>query len=384
MKKANILFFIIAGLLALVSCNRSKEFIVSGKITHAEEKTIYLDELHISGSTLIDSAKIDKNGEFKLAGETGIPAFYLLYFDRQKIITLLIDSAEVVNVTADEVNFGMKYHVEGSPGSLLVKDLNDHLYTTKNKLDSISALNMIYRNRVNYTELKEQLDQSYQEIVEEQIDYSTEFVQKNPFSMASVLALYQKFDNDNYVITDLQPLKTVASALNSIYPQSEHVKSLYANTLELVKSEKAAKLKQFVEDQGTDTPDIVLPDANGNEKALSSLKGKYVLLQFWSAKDRGSRIINSTLVELYSEFRNKGFEIYQVSIDDDREAWLEAIKEDGLKWTNVGDMKGSNKAVALYNIQEIPYNYFLDKDGIIITKNLKGQDLYKTISGFLK
>ncbi|NQU87397.1 MAG: AhpC/TSA family protein [Mariniphaga sp.] len=383
MNKFSILFFVLGTALFLGSCNKSNEFVVNGKITHAENKTIYLDELHISGSTLIDSAVINKNGEFKVKGQTSIPAFYLLYLNNEKIITLLVDSTEVIKVQADDVNFGVKYNVEGSPGSKQVKELNDHLDKTKHRLDSISSLNVIFRNRSNYAEMKVQMDEAYEKIVNDQIDFSTQFIQENPFSMASVLALYQKFDDNNYVITELQPLKTVASALNSIYPQSEHVKSLYANTLDLVNSERAAKIQQYIEEQGTNSPDIVLPDTNGNEKTLSSLRGKYVLLQFWSANDRGSRIVNSTLVDLYSEFRNKEFEIYQVSIDDDKEAWLNAIEQDGLSWINVGDMKGSNRAVMVYNITEIPYNYLLDKEGLVIAKNLKGQNLYKKVAQYL-
>lgn len=383
MNKHGLGIFLLVTIILTTGCSNSNEFTVEGKITHAENRTIYLDELHISGSLLVDSAKIDKKGEFKLKGKTSIPAFYLLYLNRDKIITLLADSAETIRVYADEVNFGIKYQVEGSPGSVQVKQLTDRLHGTKHKLDSIASLNVIFQSRPNYDELKVQLDEASSKIVNEQVEFSTRFVQEHPFSMASVLALYQKFDNNNYVITELQPLKTVASALHSIYPQSEHVKALYANTLELVNSERAASIKRLIEEQGTNSPDIVLPDPKGQDQALSSLKGKYVLLQFWSAADRGSRIVNNTLVELYDEFGNKGLEIYQVSVDTDRNAWINAIEEDNLKWINVGDMEGSNKAVITYNIREIPYNYFLDRQGVILAKGLKGQKLYEEVSRYL-
>ncbi len=383
MNKTGIGIFFVAAIVVTVGCSRSNEFTVEGKITHAENRMIYLDELHISGSLLVDSAKIDKKGEFKLKGETSIPAFYLLYLNRDKIITLLADSAETIRVYADEVNFGIKYQVEGSSGSVQVKQLTDRLHTTKHKLDSIASLKVIFQSRPNYDALKAQLDEASSKIANEQVEFSTRFVQEHPFSMASVLALYQKFDNDTYVITELQPLKTVASALHSIYPQSEHVKVLYANTLEMVNSERAANLKKWIEEKGTNSPDIVLPDPEGQDQALSSLKGKYVLLQFWSVADRGSRIVNQTLVELYDEFRNKGLEIYQVSVDADRDAWINGIEEDRLKWINVGDMEGSSKAVITYNIREIPYNYFLDREGVIIAKGLKGRQLYETVSQYL-
>jgi peroxiredoxin len=384
MNKLKVMFSIVVLTLIFWSCNKPNQFKIKGKITHADGMMIYLDELHVSRATTIDSTEIDKNGEFEIKGKTSIPTFYLLRLTEKNFITLLVDSAEVVTVQADEVNFASRYSVEGSLGSMLVNELSNKLNSTKQRLDSLASLNFIYKGMDDYPQLKVQLDEAYNKIVNEQVEFSTQFVKNNPFSMASVLALYQKFDTNNYVIKDLQSLKVVASALNSIYPQSEHVKALYANTLELVKSEKAAKMQQYIQENGSNSPDIVLPDKNGKQVALSSLRGKYVLLHFWSAKDRGSRIVNETLVELYRKFGNKGLEIYQVSIDDDKEAWIKAIGEDGLTWVNVGDMAGSTQAVHTYNIQEVPFNYLLDKDGVVIAKGLKGPNLLTTIGEYLK
>jgi peroxiredoxin len=383
MNKIKIFLFFGGLSVILFSCSKPNTFTVKGKITHAEDKMIYLDELHVSSTTPIDSARIDKNGEFKIKSRTSIPTFYLLRLTEKNFITLLVDSAEVVNVQADEFNFAFRYRVEGSTGSMLVNGLNNKLYTTKQRLDSIASLDVIYRSRPDYPQLKEELTKQYNKIVDEQVSFSMQFVKNNPFSMASVLALYQKFDDNNYVIKDLQSMKVVASALNSIYPRSEHVKALYTNTLDLVKTERAAKLQQYIQQNGTNSPDIVLPDKNGKEIALSSLRGKYVLLHYWSAMDRGSRIVNQALVELYQKFKNRGFEIYQVSVDTDRVAWTRAIAEDGLTWINVGDMAGSLEAIHTYNIQEIPFNYLLGKDGVIVAKGLSGPNLLRTVEDYL-
>ena len=104
------------------------------------------------------------------------------------------------------------------------------------------------------------------------------------------------------------------------------------------------------------------------------------MLQFWSAVDRNSRILNEALVEAYQKYKNNGFEIYQVSVDDNRIEWVDAIDKDGLNWINVGDMEGSNKAVNNYNIREVPYNYLLNEEGEIIAKNLKGTALNRALS----
>jgi thiol-disulfide isomerase/thioredoxin len=154
--------------------------------------------------------------------------------------------------------------------------------------------------------------------------------------------------------------------------------------LEWLKNNQNAKLQKFIQDNGTNSPEIVLPDPYGTEKSLSSLTGKYVLVHFWAGANSGSRVINPVLAELYQKYKNKGFEIYQVSLDQDRTAWLDAIDQDKLNWINVSDLKGCNMAVAAYNIRTIPYNYLLDKNGVIVAQNLQGPELNKVLTGIFK
>jgi peroxiredoxin len=367
----------------LAACDNSTNYKISGHISNAEGKYIYLDELKVSASETLDSVKIDKKGAFEFEGIVKHPTFFLLKLSERNFITLLVDSAEHVQVAGDVANFSRDYAVSGSEGSSLVQELNQQLSRTKHKMDSISSLHVLFRADPNYPERKKKWDAEYNEVVEKQIDYSRKFITSHPFSMANVLALYQKFDNDNFVVQDLQSLKTAASALNSFFPESEHVKALYANTIKLMQDERNVRVQHFIQEQGANSPEIVLPNPDGKEIALSSLQGKHVLLQFWSAQDRGSRIMNPVLVELYNKYKRKGFEIYQVSIDENRYEWLDAIDQDNLSWINVGDMKGSNAAVMNYNVQTIPYNYLLDKEGGIIAKDIKGPALDKLLAEIL-
>lgn len=376
---------IVAGLLLLVAgCNKPGRFTIEGRITHAEGKKLYLEELMVSTTRSVDSVKINKKGEFRLYGVAGIPTFYLLKLSDNNFITLLIDSLEKIAIEADAANFARNYSVKGSPGSLLVQELNDRLNTTKHQLDSISSLRALFKGEPDYPQINEQLDNRYKEIIQKQVDYSTRFVNDHPFSMASVLALYQKFDDENYVVNDVQPLKVAASALHSVFPGSEHVKALYANALKLIQDERNLQMQQFIKERGTNSPDIVLPDPDGKEIALSSLRGKFVLVHFWSSEDKSSRILNPVLAEVYNKFKNKDFEIYQVSVDKNRAEWIDAIDKDKLTWINVGDMKGSTQPVISYNIQAIPYNYLLDKEGLILAQNLKGPALDQTLTKLLK
>jgi len=382
MKFNKFLFLVVAVLITFFGCKNDDNYTISGRITHAEGKKIYLEELLVSSTRPVDEVEIDKNGEFEFSGQVSMPTYYMLKLSDNNFITLLVDSLDDVFIEADIVNFSREYNVEGSAGSKLVKILNDKLFSTRAKLDSLASVKTLYSNSGSQTVL----DEEHNRIVQEQIDFSTNFVMENPFSMASILALYQKFDvNDkNFVVSDLQTMRTAASALNSIYPDSEHVKALYQNTLQYLQEQRAAKVQQFIQEQGANSPEIVLPDSDGNEIALSSLRGKIVLLQFWAAEDRNSRIVNPTLVEAYNKYKNKGFEIYQVSVDENRIEWIDAIDKDNLSWINVGDMEGSVHAVNVYNVQTLPYNYLLDEEGVIVAQDLKGPNLDRVISKLLE
>jgi len=344
---------------------------------------IYLDKLEVNGTSPFDSSKIDSRGNFKLKGTINQPTFFILKLNDQKFITLLIDSLEKVTFSADYINFSNDYTVDGSPGSQKVKYLNQHLIRTNTRIDSLRSVINLSVGSPTYPEKKEYLIAEIQRIYRDQQDFSKKFILDNPFSMSSVLAIYQKFNDGNYIVQDLQAIKVAASALNSMYPNSDHARTLYEDTKKLIQQVQNSDFQQFVKTQGLNTPEINLPDTNGKNISLSSLKGKYVLVQFWSALDPNSRMANSVLTENYRKFNSRGFEIYQVSVDTSKQAWIQAIQSDQLKWINVGDMKGSSDAIISYNIRSIPSNYLLDKEGIIIGKDLKGPAIFEKLSEIL-
>lgn len=378
-----IIFIVFAGLIVFSSCQKSNQFTIGGKISHAEGDTIYLEEFLVSTTKPVAKTVIDKNGEFKFNGQTSIPTFYLLKLT-DKFIILLVDSVDNVFVEADIVNFGREYVVQGSLGSIQIKELSENLNRTEHKLDSLRQLNNLSVANPDYENLRIKWNKEYADLIEEQSKFSTNFVLNNPFSMASVFALYQKYKDQSFVMRDLQTMRTAASALNAIYPNSPMVKALYENTLQYLRDQKAAQMKQFIEQEGANSPDIVLPDPAGKEIMLTSLRGKVVLVHFWAAEDPGSRLLNSLLADAYKKYKAKGLEIYQVNVGTNRSEWLDAIDKDNLSWINVGDLEGSTKARLSYNIQNIPYNYLLDKEGKIVAKNLTGPDLDKALAKILK
>jgi peroxiredoxin len=127
---------------------------------------------------------------------------------------------------------------------------------------------------------------------------------------------------------------------------------------------------------GQPAPEIALPNPDGQIVKLSSMKGKYVLVDFWAKWCGPCRQENPNVVRAYNKYKDKGFTVFGVSLDRSREDWLKAIKEDGLTWTHVSDLKyWQSEAAKTYNITGIPFSVLLDPNGVIIAKNLRGAAL---------
>ncbi|KPK83903.1 MAG: hypothetical protein AMS27_11500 [Bacteroides sp. SM23_62_1] len=367
-------------ILLLISCTKTNTFKISGVIEDIEPGKIYLDEQGVDRILPLDSVKINKEGKFSFKGHTEYPRFYNLNLGDNRILPLLIAPGEDLLIRSTKQDFPFRYQIEGSEGSQYIKDLNERLYITKKKLDSIQYL---IHNTISDEIRQTELINEYNNIIEDQRTFSIRFILEHLTSMASIYAIYQKLDSEIYVLhknRDVQLFKITGAALDTIYPESVHVRSLILNASNLEKQIRAMDIQKIINEIEPSLPEIALPNPDGDTIRLSSLKGKVVLLSFWASWNQQSMNLNPRLLEIYHKYHPAGFEIYQVSLDNSRESWIQAIQYDELPWINVSELSYPESMVAVvYNVTSLPTTYLINKQWDIRGKNLSITDLNRRI-----
>lgn len=363
------------------SCSTNKDnFEVNGTIKNSKNEKIYLSKLTTSQRIPVDSCLTNINGNFSLSGKISEPSFFILYTKNSDYIHLIIHPRDKIKIITNTQNFNSEYIVEGSGDSKLVKKLIDKQRLALEKITALSNQFENIKGDPDFLKKKEEIDSIYTVIFEDHKNFSREFIVQNQSSMASMMALYQQLGRNAPVFDlkkDFKYFDLVDSNLTALYPTSEAVKSLNEKVVEI--------REQFKFDIGTKIPDISLPDPEGNIISLSSLRSKYVFINFWASWSIVSREENPELVKIYNKFKGRGFEIYHISLDRTKESWLKAIEEDNLNWINVSDLKFWNSAACIkYNIRKLPANFLLDTAGIIIVKDLTLNELENNLNEIFK
>jgi len=375
-------------LLLLFACNQEPTVKIKGKIKKGDGITLYLDKLHTASVETIDSVKLDKDGEFNFKTKSSQPEFYLLRLSNGKLLTLLTSPEEEIEVNSISTHMNEAYLVSGSTGSAFVKDLSDKLTETKDSLAVIRKELEEKKGDPNYSSISQNLLAKYIKVIQNQREFSANFIMRNATSLSSYLALYQKIDKNTYTLnenSDIKFAKVVASSMRALYPEHEYTKAVLANLETMQKSLDNLKIKDLIKKKGANYPKLSLKNTKGKEISLNSLHGKLIVLSFWASQDANSRKHNKTLKKIHKKYKSKGLEIYQVSVDQDEKLWKEAIKTDGLNWINVCDPEtGSALAVQNFNVQQIPGNYIISKQGDIIGKNLYGLALEEKVAEYIK
>lgn len=377
MKKITIIILSIA--LIFSACSEKKSgYAVKGTLENGSGKTIYFNELNTTSIEPIDSTKINDVGAFLFEGTTSSPFFAILQLGNNNFITIVVDSTDNIEINGDANNIAETYTVKGSKDSELIRELNLQLNTVLKQVDSIASIFNANRDNEMLDSIKTELDKSYSKIMNTHRQFVAAFIDKNDESLASIMALYQQVRRTPVfnIKSDYELFKKVDNTLMKKYPNSKHTKALHANLIEAGKVIDANKTSVQNTEVGSEAPDITLPTPEGNTISLSDFKGQYVLLDFWAAWCRPCRAENPNLVANYKKYHDKGFDIFQVSLDKTKEDWISAIKKDGLTWNHVSDLKYWNSAPArMYKVSSIPANFLLDKEGKIIARDLRGSAL---------
>jgi hypothetical protein len=379
-----ILYVFIFSLIA--GCGQADKVRFSGELEGGKGKTLYFEKLEVESPIVIDSVTIKRNNRFSFSSKTSLPAFFRLRIDDNNFITLLAEPGERIEIKATASNLPESYSVSGSPGSELVKKLNDRLILTKRQM---APLFTEIRNMDDETFAREEprINEEVEEILKSQRDFSIAFIISNMESLAAITALYQQIDEHSYVLNrtrDIQYLKIVAESLKNKYPSSPHVRALAADAENQVRQYEMFRFSAIAEEQGTIVttyPDIAMPGINGDTIRLHSIQERYVLLLFGSSLNSASVQFSHELLPVYNAYHKKGFNIYHVSVERDREEWIRSIEFSELPWVHVAELgEGTFTAAAAYNIQQIPSNYLISRDAGIVARNISSSELRRRLA----
>ncbi len=373
------ILFLLAVVLIFSSCRHKGTFSVKGVVKGRTEKHIYLNRLDVNTPMLLDSSKISSNGKFSFRIKASEGDFYQLGFSTADFITLLAEPGEKIELSFGGKNLFENYTVRGSKGSEKLQMLDLKLNETKSKLDSLRTIYNKASLEPGFDVKGPELEADFSALIKEQRKKNIEFIITNINSLASIKALYQKINPDTYVLydpKDLQYLKIVTDSLTHHFPNSKHVQALARDFAKEMNQMYANQIEQITKDLPQTKLDPNLKDTNGKRIALSSLKGKFVLLTFWSVRSNDCIQENLQLKEYYKMYSKKGFEIYQINIDENEADWKTAVKFDELQWINTREDDPANPRNAIiFNVKTLPANYLFDKESKIIATNLHGKFL---------
>jgi peroxiredoxin len=379
--KMKLMFACLVGFMLVVSCGKN-DVTIKGNVFNAGNGLLELS-VNTTPKKLIDTVRLDSLGKFSFKYDfkkNTFPVFLSLSLSDTHLATLLVEPGEKVSIETDAKN-PAAYKIGGSEGSLLLKELNNKMLQTTISVDSIARILSKFENKPEYEEQSQKISKELASIFTKHKRDLIRFVIKNCKSYAAYTAVYQVLPNGIGVFgkeNDALYFKLLADSLETKYPRSPYVLQLRDDYNRLIKT----SVIQDMIDKASESviPDVKLPDATGTQISLSSLKGKVVLMNFWSSKDKTTAQNNNELLPVYEKYKSEGFEIYQISLDEDRESWLQTINTQKLTWINVCDFKGNaTYPLKLYNVTKLPANYLINRDGEIAGKDLFGEKLEEKI-----
>ncbi|MDR2138659.1 MAG: DUF4369 domain-containing protein [Tannerella sp.] len=365
-----------------MSCRQSSDFEVNGIVAGADGQTLYLENVGLSATVMLDSVRLNASGKFSFRQpRPAYPEFYHLRLNSQ-LINFAIDSTEVLSFLADAGTFATSYTVEGSANALAMKEI------TLAQLDANQAIKYL-RKEYESGLISDSLYQiQVQKVMDTYKETALKYIYTRPMSTASYFALFQQIDGllffDLYDRTDSRAYGAVATSYNHFYPESMRARHLYnlaLQSLKVLRSERTVDLSSIAKE--ITLLDIELPDFHGEKIKLSDVaKDRVVILNFTVYQSEWSAGLNTTLGRIYAGYHAQGVDIYQISLDSDTHLWKNIVS--GLPWICVRDPQSVySQSAALYNVKQLPAIFILNRKGNLVKRVEDINTLEKEIQAVL-